>query len=76
MKVGGVGQLFFAYRIWMISNEKRPTIAICIVSHVLHICNILHELIVIYFKSYPSHLSVPHWFLQDFSSMPKHSRFF
>lgn len=35
MKVGGVGQLFFAYRIWMISNETGPPIAIGIVSRVL-----------------------------------------
>ena len=34
MKVGGVGQLFFAYRIWMISKEKGPPIAICVVSQV------------------------------------------
>jgi len=30
--IGGVGQLFFAYRIWMISNEIRPPIAIAILS--------------------------------------------
>ena len=35
MKVGGVGQLFFAYRIWMISNEMCPPIVIGIVSQVL-----------------------------------------
>ena len=34
MKVGGVGQLFFAYRIWKISNEKGPPAAISIVSQI------------------------------------------
>jgi len=36
--IGGVGQLFFAYRIWMISSEKVPTIAICVLS-VASICS-------------------------------------
>jgi len=35
MKAGGVGQLFFAYRIWMISSQLKPTILIAIVSRVL-----------------------------------------
>jgi hypothetical protein len=34
MKVGGIGQLFFAYRIWMISGEKAPTFTIAFVSQV------------------------------------------
>jgi len=38
--IGGVGQLFFAYRIWMISNEKGPPIAISILS-VASICSAL-----------------------------------
>lgn len=32
IKVGGIGQLFFAYRIWMISSEKAPTFTIAFVS--------------------------------------------
>ena len=72
-KVGGVGQLFFAYRIWMISNEKGPPIVICIVSQVFDIRNIL---LITYFKSYPSHLFAPQWFLRDFSSTPKDSHFY
>ena len=42
MKVGGVGQLFFAYRIWMISNEMGPPIAISVVSQVLGTRNIYY----------------------------------
>lgn len=38
--IGGVGQLFFAYRIWMISNEKGPPIAICFLS-IISICSAL-----------------------------------
>jgi len=38
--IGGVGQLFFAYRIWMISSEKGPPIAICILS-IASICSAL-----------------------------------
>jgi hypothetical protein len=38
--IGGIGQLFFAYRIWMISSEKGPPIAICVLS-IASICSAL-----------------------------------
>lgn len=35
IKGGGVGQLFFAYRIWMISGEIKSTLIVAVVSRVL-----------------------------------------